>query len=358
MKEKEKLLVLLSQFEITYKKISKIIEILDEELNIDNFLKNKQIKELFDENLYENIKICATDARIKSYLKNLEESEIKLITKFSSEYPEKLACIPDAPYFLFCKGDTSLLNQKAIAIVGSRVPSKYGMIVTDRFSETLAKSGIVIVSGLAYGVDSIAHRKALDVNGKTIAVLGSGFNNIYPSAHQDLANIIASKGLLISEYCPSMKATKYSFPQRNRIIAGLSDGVLITEASIKSGTIHTKDFALDYGKDVFAVPGNINSEKSELPNDIIKSGQGYAVTSPEDILEKVDFKVQNYKKVETVQLSIEEQTILNLLSDGDKDTDFLSKNCNFNVNILLSYLTTLEIRGIIKRLPGGFYSLA
>ncbi len=360
MREEEKLLVLLSQFELPLKKIDNILNCLGERQSIDEFFKSKECKKLISEELYANMQVCASEARIRIYLENLKNSGIELITKFSDNYPEKLAYLPDAPYFLFCKGDISLLSAKSIAIVGSRTPSNYGRIMTDKLSEGLAKNGVCIVSGLAYGVDSIAHRKALDEGGKTIAVLGSGFNNIYPAEHSNLAKDIAEKGLLISEYCPSMKATRYTFPQRNRIIAGLSDGVLITEAGIKSGTVHTKDFALDYGKEVFALPGNANSEKSELPNALIKSGQGQCVTEAEDILTGLgmekNFKAQNKQK--SFQLSLEEQEIVDLLSDGDKNIEFLSEKSTLNINILNSYLTTLEIRGIIRRMPGGVYSLA
>lgn len=359
MREDEKFLVLLSQFELSIKKIDSILNCLGANISIDSFFKNKECKKLVSEEMYANMQVCASEARMRNYLENLKNAGIVLLTKFSSNYPDKLAFLPDAPYFLFCKGDLSLLKAKSISIVGSRTPSNYGRIMTDRLSEGLAKNGVCIVSGLAYGVDSISHRKALENGGNTIAVLGSGFNNIYPAEHTTLAKEIAEKGLLISEYCPSMKATRYTFPQRNRIIAGLSDGVLITEAGIKSGTVHTKDFALDYGKEVFALPGNANSEKSELPNALIKSGQGQCVTEAEDILNAlgIDKFAQPKKKEKACQLGMEEQEIVDLLSDGDKNIEFLSEKSTLNINILNSYLTTLEIRGIIRRMPGGVYSL-
>lgn len=356
MKDNEKLLILFSQFENVNKKLEKVLLELGQDVSIPNLFKIKNLKNLLGEELYENIKICANEQRLNQYQENLKNMGVVLLTKFSENFPKKLSMLPDCPYFLFCKGDISLLTKPSVAIVGSRMPSNYGRIVTDKFTKSLAENGLVIISGLAYGIDSIAHRKALECGGKTIAVLGSGFNFVYPAEHESLANEIAQKGLLISEYCPSMKATRYSFPQRNRIIAGLADGVLITEASLKSGTIHTKDFALDYGKEIFAVPGNVNNEKSELPNDIIKSGQGQCVVRAEDILETFGIE-KNIKKNKIFQLSFEEESIVKLLSQQDRDIDFLSKNCNLNINILNSCLTTLEIRGIIRRLPGEVYSL-
>ena len=228
-------------------------------------------------------------------------------------------------------------------------------MITNKLVGDIAQHKITIVSGLAYGVDSIAHRKCLECGGKTIAVLGSGLNEIYPAEHKGLADEIAEKGLLISEYPPNKIATKYTFPQRNRIIAGLGDGVLITEANFKSGTIHTKDYALEYGKNIYSVPGNVDSELSYLTNDIIKSGQASCVTSSQDILN--DYDVDNITSKKSYQLSIEEQMIVNLLEDGMKEMDFLIKNCNLSTNIFNSCLTTLEIRGIINRLPGGFIVL-
>ena len=356
MTEEEKLFLLLSQFEISNKKVERILNELGQNISIDSFFKIKDLKNILGEEIYANVQVCASEVRLRQYQRNLQESKIKLLTIFSKDYPQKLAFLPEKPYFLFCKGDLSLLSKKSIAIVGSRTPSNYGRMMTDRFAGQLAQNGVVVVSGLAYGIDSIAHRKALEVGGKTIAVLGAGFNNIYPAEHKSLADSIAEKGLLISEYCPSMKATRYSFPQRNRIIAGLSDGVLITEAGMKSGTIHTKDFALDYGRELFAIPGNITSEKSQLPNDIIRSGQGQCVLCVEDILSSLGMSKTKQPKKQ-LQLSFEEQEIVDLLSKGDFDIDYLSKNCSLKVNILNSCLTTLEIRGIIKRLPGEVYSL-
>ena len=231
-------------------------------------------------------------------------------------------------------------------------------MITDRFARSLAKEGIVIVSGLAYGIDSIAHRKCLEVGGKTIAVLGSGFDEIYPAEHISLAEEIAKQGLLISGYLPNKKATKFSFPQRNRIIAGLSDGLLITEAGIKSGTLHTRDYALDYGKNLYAIPGSIESNLSELTNEMIKTGQAMCVTCCDDILKDYN-KIISKNGIKNIaeQLSFEEQNIISLLQDGMKEIDFLAKNCNMSINNFNSYLTTLEIRGIISRLPGGFVIL-
>ena len=355
MNELQKFCVFLSQFDLTETKCRQIIDSLDD-VSVSSFCSHKFDKSVLSEEMKDKMMMKADEILIKNYVYNLENQEIKLITKYDDEYPEKLKGYSDSPFFLFCKGDLTLLNQKSLAVVGTRKPTSYGKMVTGKLVSDVASKGIVIVSGLAYGVDSIAHRKCLEVGGKTIAVLGSGLNEIYPSEHKSLADEIARKGLLISEYQPNKTATKYTFPQRNRIIAGLGDGVLITEANFKSGTIHTKDYALEYGKNMYAVPGNIDSDQSHLTNDIIKTGQASLVTDANDILKDYNLEKESQQS-SMFQLSIDEQKIVSLLEDGMKDIDYLIKNSNLPINNFNSCLTMLEIRGIIERISGGFISL-
>ena len=356
MNNKKRFLVLFSILEFSNSKIEKAFEIVNKKeiVNIENLIDDIDFIKLLSTEEYHNF--VKKSEEILSFIDNMEEGDIKVLSQEDEEYPQSLIDIDDAPKILYAKGNLSLLNQKGIAIVGTRMPSNYGTYVTNKFAEDLAKAGLVIISGLAYGVDSISHRKALEVGGKTIAVLGGGFYHIYPEAHTNLANEIAEKGLLLSEYAPFTRPTKYSFPKRNRIIAGLSMGVLITEAGSKSGTIHTKEFALDYGKDLFAVPGNINSSKSELPNALIKSGQAECVLSGKDILEYYSIDIEK-REEKVISLNFEEQMILDILKDGEKDFDEIAKKSNISINILNSYLTTLEIRGLIKRMPAKTYML-
>ena len=353
------ILTFLSLVEIPNKKLAKIMDIIEQEkiTEIKKIVDNKEIDKLLSTNEYANLAKKSDDRLFRSYLANLEKDNIKVITNMDAEYPEKLRYLDDAPMLLYCKGDISLLNTDAISIVGTRMPSNYGRYVTEKFAGVLASAGLTVVSGLAYGVDAISHRKALEVNGKTIAVLGGGLNHIYPEANTNLANEIAEKGLLISEYPPFAKPTKYTFPVRNRIIAGLSLGTLITEAGKKSGTIHTKEYALDYGRDVFAVPGNINSLKSELPNSLIRSAQAECVLEPEDILIRYNMDSPKLAK-RAVEVSMDEEIILKLLKNGEQDFDELAKNSQLPTNILNSCLTTLEIRGLIKRMPAKTYMLS
>ncbi len=355
----KEILVFLSLAEIPNKKMERIMEIVEEK-EISNFMaliNDKDVENILSTNEYASLAKKSDPALFKSYLSNLEKDEIRVVSIEEEEYPDKLRYLDDAPMLLYCKGDLALLNIDAISIVGTRMPSNYGKFITEKFAGDLALAGLTVVSGLAYGVDALSHRKALEVGGKTIAVLGGGFNHIYPEANTNLAQEIAERGLLVSEYPPFSRPTKYTFPLRNRIIAGLSLGTLITEASMRSGTIHTKEFALSYGRDVFAVPGNVNSSKSDLPNSLIRSAQAECVLSAEDILTHYNYNIKKAEK-RVVEVNMEEEVILKLLKNGEQDFDYLAKNSNIPVNNLNSYLTTLEIRGLIKRMPGKTYMLS
>ena len=204
----------------------------------------------------------------------------------NKEYPEQLRNIYDPPLKLYVLGNKQILNQKGIAIVGTRKATEYGKKVAFQFAKELCKKGINIISGLALGIDTYAHMGALqpECTGKTIAVLGSGLDEIYPKENIDLAKqIIKSGGCIISEYSIGTKPEKLNFPQRNRIISGLSEGVLVVEAGEKSGSLITADFALEQGREVFAVPGNISSNVSIGTNNLIKQG-AKLVTCCEEIL--------------------------------------------------------------------------
>lgn len=352
--DKDRLLVFLSMTEISNKKQEMILENL-EDFSVEQVLHNNKIMDLLTTEEYHKMLEKYDRQMLDGSIENMQKSGIKILSIFSKEYPSQLKDLPDRPLLLYAKGDLTLLNKECFAVVGTRTPTNYGKIVTEKFVDKLARSGLVIVSGLCYGIDAIAHRKTLDVGGKTIAIVGSGFNNIYPATNTALANEIAEKGLLLSEYPPSFVAKRYTFPRRNRIVAGISRGLLIPEAGMKSGTVHTKEYALEYGKDIFVIPGSINSDKSELPNHLIKTAQAECVTDANDIIEF--YGLNKVLKQKVFDVSFDEQTIINLLENGEKDFEFLAENSKIPVNILNSCLTTLEIRGLIRRLPAKTYSL-
>ena len=218
---------------------------------------------------------------------NDDKNNIKIITLNDSYYPENLKKIYDKPIKIYARGNLKLLNSKSIAIVGCRKCSNYGKDVALKMSYELAKSNITIISGLAKGIDKYSHIGALEAGGNTIAVLGHGLDMIYPYENYELSErIIQNNGLIITEYAIGTKPNKLTFPARNRIISGLSDGVVVVEAKNRSGALITADFALEQGKEVFAVPGNIYNCNSEGTNELIKQG-ACLITNIDDILNNI-----------------------------------------------------------------------
>ncbi len=352
----EQILIWLSSFSsLTLNKLHTLLEAYNKPQKLFEAIQKKEslaqkILGIHFSELFEN----AEEEQIKSYINNLEKLSIECLTYLSADYPEKLKGIYQFPVVLYVKGDKTLLNKKSVGIVGSRSPSSYGKTITHDFSKALAKAGLVIVSGLAMGVDRVAHQACLEIGGKTIAVIGSGFLNIYPAMNSSLAHEIEKQGLLLSEYPPNATPTKFNFPARNRIIAGLSDGVLITEAGEKSGALYTKEFALEYGKSVYAVPGNINSILSKGTNSIIKHLQGAIVLDYKDIL--LDLDVEEVKSEKVLQLNVNEALIISFVEKEQIHFENLARLTQLDAKTLNSCLTSLSIRGIIKKLPGNFYS--
>ena len=346
---------------LTYRKKEKLLDIFEDIQQIFNLnnLKDKREKllNIITDEEYNIIKNQLTEKCVEGLIKNLESKGISYITYYSKEYPNTLKNIDTPPFVLYYKGDISLLNTNCFAIVGSRQITNYGKMATEKFTKDLVKADFTIVSGLASGVDTVAHTVALAEKGKTIAVLAGGLDEIYPATNTNLAEqIIKNNGLLITETRCNKKAETYMFPIRNRIIAGLSKGILITEAKEKSGVIHTKNYALDYGKDVFAIPGSIFSLTSCGTNRMIVNGQAKAVITTEDILEEYGISLQ--KKAKAVyNYSMEESILINLLSSGEKSFQELADQSKLPVKTLNSLLTTLSIRGIIKKLTGNIYYL-
>lgn len=212
---------------------------------------------------------------------------MKIIYQAQNEYPEKLNNIYSSPARLYLVGDESILNKPSVAIIGCRDASDYGKKVAFNFAYELAKEGFVVISGLAREIDTYAHLGAVKAGGKTIAVLGSGLKHIYPSENKKLCNeIVKNSGAIITEYEPHTKPLPMNFPSRNRIISGLSNGVLVVEAKQKSGTLITVDYALEQGKDVFVIPGNITSINSYGTNELIKQG-AKLVTNTKEIIEEI-----------------------------------------------------------------------
>lgn len=298
---------------------------------------------------FEFMRRSLSDEFIKESLHKLKQDGINVATKLNPLYPEKLAqaevCAPFAFYY---KGNLELLATDCIAVVGTRAVSTYGRRMTEKFTKSLVENDFTIVSGLATGVDGIAHQTALDNKGKTIAILGSGHNYINPVGHTQLyQDIIDNGGLVISEYKPETSATKFTFPERNRLISGISKGVLVVEAGERSGSLITASHALEQGRDVFAVPGNLDSSRSIGTNNLIYSG-AYLVRSGEDICAHYGKDVSAKKLKPAENLNEEERSIYDLLSD-ETSFDELVEKSGILPHILSPLLVKLEMEGYIKR---------
>lgn len=292
--------------------------------------------------------------------------EIKEILDIDKEYPEKLKRISNHPKRLFAVGDVELLHKSSIAIVGSRDASEYGKKYAASFASSMARSNITVVSGLAIGIDSVAHENSMLEEGKTIAVLGSGFNHIYPKENNRLfKEIIENGGLIISEYPPNTIPNLKNFPFRNRIISGLSMAVLVVEAKFRSGSGITARYAFNQGKEVFCLPHMLDDKNGVGTNNLLKSG-AKLITKPQEIGKYLDVKIVEGKninknlsktnkniKIKSEQLEKEYQGIYKILLKGQTSIDMLAQKLNLPIATINAYLTIMEIKGYITSLPGN-----
>lgn len=355
MRTEERLCLIMSSLEISGHKQREIFEHLEPSLIFTGFAgQSQKLVAILGEKDCGRLRHCLNDAYYNELTEQNEKNSVTALTFYSARYPKKLKNIPDPPMTLYVRGDAGLLDEKSVAVVGTRKISAYGRRVATAFTAQLSKR-LVIVSGLAYGVDTAAHEAALNACGKTVAVLGSGVMNIYPAANENLAaRILAQGGAILSEYGLFAPPNNYHFPMRNRIVSGLSDALLICEAPLKSGTMSTLEHALEQGKDVYAVPGEIYSPNSMGCNELLKRLQGALVTAPEDILNNFDINYEKTKK-KLIQLDITEQIVVNLLSRGKMHFDGIVKESNLAPRELAFILASLELKGILVKLPGNNY---
>ncbi|MBU2028810.1 DNA-processing protein DprA, partial [Patescibacteria group bacterium] len=288
----------------------------------------------------------------------LTRENIKLLTPDDLDYPQLLKEIPSAPFILYKKGDLNLNSAPLISVVGSRKFTAYGKQAADSLVHDLVQAGLIIVSGMALGIDGIAHRAALESGGKTIAVLGNSLDekNVYPKAHAELAREIADTGALLSDYPIETPAGEITFPARNRIIAGLSLGTLIIEAGEKSGSLITAYLALEFNREVFTVPGSIFSAQSVGANQLLKKG-AKLVMGVKDILEELNLEEKNGMKNAPIKIpeSKEEEILLKILSSDPIHIDNLSRISKLGTASLSATLSMMEIKGWIKDIGGQNY---
>jgi DNA processing protein len=291
----------------------------------------------------------------KEYQK-LEKLNIKLILKQEKNYPALLKEIPFAPFGIYVLGNSNIFNHKSIAIVGTRKATSEGKILAKKFSFKLASYQLNIISGLALGIDSAAHFGALEACGKTIAVLGSGFLNIYPKINQNLAKkIINQNGALVSEYNIYAQSLPYRFLERNRIISGLSLGVLIIEAPKESGALNTARFAIEQNKELWVIPGGINNFNYYGSNKLIQEG-AKLITNPNDILLDLNIKPETQKEKSEINLSNEERLVYNQIKNYSQpiDIDKLIEITNLKTQIVNQMVSMLLIKNLIKETENGY----
>ncbi len=286
----------------------------------------------------------------------VKKHKVKILSIFDKDYPENLRNIYDPPILLYIKGDIMVSDKMAIALVGSRKASLYGINICRDLASQLSRMGLTIVSGLARGIDSAAHKGAIDGRGRTIGVLGSGLDNIYPPENEKLASEIASSGALISEFPMEMPPLPRNFPIRNRIISGLSLGVIVVEAAKRSGALITADLALEQGREVFAVPGRAGSLTSTGAHRLIKQG-AKLVDKIDDITEElnIDFEAfieKNKKSVPDKELAGKEKKVYAALSEDPLHIDSIKDKTDLSAEEIATLLLKLEIKRMIRQLPG------
>lgn len=283
------------------------------------------------------------------------------LTPDDRAYPAAFRLVPDAPYLLFAAGDLSLLEGRGVGVVGTRSPTDYGRATTSALSEGLSAAGFTVVSGMARGIDTLAHRAALDAGGPTVGVLGHGIDQIYPAENRSLFDRMRADGLLITEFLPGEKPLAGNFPRRNRLIAALSEAVLVVEMGLKSGAQHTVGFALELGREVLAVPGPIGAETSVGTNQLIREG-ARMVTSLEEVLEELDGVSPPPRPRPPPQQpdlplrTPEESCVLEALGSTERiHVDDLAHGTALPSGRILPLLLEMELKGMIESLPGKLY---
>ena len=318
-------------------------------------------KDFLDDKTYKALVRQRNEEEFIKIFYKLEKYGIQAVSMNHPSYPETLLELYDPPPVLYIRGNMDLFSERLLSVVGTRTPSFDGKKTASEFVRTITQENVVIVSGLARGIDTIAHESCLQAGGRTIAVLGSGLNCMYPPENTELAEQIVGKGgALISEMQPDEGPQKWSFPMRNRIIAAISKGVLIIEGKKTSGAMITAANALDLSRDIYAVPGSIYARLSEGPNHLIQNG-AFPALSPWDILEAERWGARpenNKASQKQVELTQNEKTVVELLKIQPLSFDEISKEASFSPSELNSLLTMLVLRGIIIKTPGNSYRLS
>lgn len=300
--------------------------------------------------------------RAEQELTYIEKEGVTVLWIGDESYPSRLKRCNDAPLLLYSKGNANLNFDKTVAIVGTRKYTDYGQRITEKLVEELSSvEGISIISGLAAGIDTIAHKAAVKSNIPTVGVLGHGHDNMYPASNRKLANEMLENGCVLTEYASGTITDKSNFPMRNRIVAGMSDVTVVVESDIKGGAMITARVASSYNRDVVAFPGRVFDSRSAGCNELIRTNIAAMVTCAQDLLELMNWDIEKQPAAQKqlfLDLSPEEQKIIDLLQDKDAvHTDALLEQCGMTSSAMAGLLLQLELQGLVKALPGKHYRL-
>lgn len=302
-------------------------------------------------------------SRVEQELKFIEKNNIHVFSYLDKDYPQRLKFAEDGPIVLYGKGKMDLNVPRVVSIVGTRKPTDYGKEFTEKLVKELVQCEVMVLSGLAYGIDITAHRSALQNDLQTVAVVAHGMDDVYPGTHRSVLEKMMHNGGMLSEYMSDTNPDKENFPSRNRIVAGMSDAIIVIETALKGGSFITANLGNDYNRDVFALPGRITDEYSVGCNRLIRSNRAALMESPKDFIEAMGW--QSSKKKKNVQpelfmdLDETEMKLINLIkSKGNSGIDLLSVESGITMSQLSALLLNLEFKGAVKSLPGKIYSLA
>ncbi|MCL5029061.1 MAG: DNA-processing protein DprA [Bacteroidetes bacterium] len=330
--------------------------------NYNTLLEVDGISNNLAQRIHQSCKLLLTKiTETKIELEKLDKLNASIITVWDKEYPPILKKIYDPPLILFIKGKLIETDNFSISMVGTRQPTNYGKIQAERLAADLSNQNITIISGLARGIDSISHSAVLKNNGRTIAIVGSGLDVIYPPENKKLFEAISEQGAVISEFKLGTKPDAQNFPRRNRIISGMSLGCIVVETRIEGGAMQTAAFALDQDREVFAVPGNLGVKQSEGTNYLIQKGEAKLIRSAEDVLIELELKLKpvlgkNIPK-QQIGLSLFEEKIFGVLSNEPLQIDKIASSTNLSTSDCLVHLLSLEFKGLVKQLPGKMFAI-
>lgn len=309
------------------------------------------------------IRCCRVQERVEAEWQFIQKNQIRILVKGQQGYPPKLEHCVDAPHVLFYKGAEDILNKRVVSVVGTRSPTQYGK---DRVTELMAVLGhydVLVVSGLAYGIDTIAHKEAMKNSLMTIGVLGHGLDQIYPNANKQLAAEMLQQGGLMSEFMKGTKPEKQNFPRRNRIVSGMADAVVVVESGAKGGSLITADIANSYNKDVLAYPGRATDPCSKGCNQLIRNHKASLITCGQDLVEFMNWvedlpKSSNVSLQVSFSLSEEEKAILSIINNHEPcPVDLLTNLSSLSAGMVAAHLLSLEMSGLITKLPGKLYGI-